>query len=85
MADADPTLDILRSIRESAYSRWEKRRDYEWKLIFAIWTALAAFIAITISQDINLPAGALRIGCAIVISMCESSIGSKRDWKRYST
>ena len=47
------TLEILKAIRESAFARWEKRRDYEWRLSFGIWTALAAFIAITLSRDLK--------------------------------
>jgi len=50
----DPSLEILKAIRESAFARWEKRRDYEWKLSIGIWTALAAFIAITLQKDFGL-------------------------------
>jgi len=44
-------LDALKAIRESAYQRWERRRNYEWQLSISIWTALAAFSAIVVSKD----------------------------------
>lgn len=53
----DQTLDILKAIRESSCSRWEKRRDYEWKLSFGLWTAMAAFIAIVLSKDFKVTSG----------------------------
>jgi hypothetical protein len=47
-------LEALKAVRESAFGRWEKRRDYEWKLSFGLWTAIAAFIAITFGKDFNI-------------------------------
>jgi hypothetical protein len=44
-------LDTLKALRESVSQRWERRREYEWKLSFALWTAIAAFIGIAISKD----------------------------------
>ena len=38
-------LEVLRSLHAASANRWEKRRDYEWKLSYAFWTALAGFIA----------------------------------------
>src|SRR5271154_3462507 len=47
-------LAVLKAIRESAYARWEKRRDYEWKLSFGLWTAMAVFIAIVVGNDFKI-------------------------------
>jgi hypothetical protein len=60
------TLEILKAIRESAFARWEKRRDYEWKLSFGIWTAPAAFIAITLSRDLKVELTSMVINYAAV-------------------
>lgn len=37
------------------YSNFDRRRVYEWKLSLGIWTALAAFIALTFEGKIVLP------------------------------
>lgn len=53
-ADKDPKffqLDALKTIRESAFGRWDRRRGYEWQLSISIWTALAAFSGIVLSKD----------------------------------
>ena len=47
-------LEALKAIRESAYQRWERRRNYEWQLSLSIWTALAAFSAIVITKDFQI-------------------------------
>jgi hypothetical protein len=48
----DMSLGVLKAILETASTRWSNRRDYEWKLSYAFWTALAGFIAtITIGKD----------------------------------
>jgi len=31
---------------EVAWTNFDRRRSYEWKMSFAIWTAIAAFIAL---------------------------------------
>ena len=66
-------LDALKAIRESAYQRWEKRRNYEWQLSISIWTALAAFSAIVISKDFQITA---RYSTAIVVAV----IGGAMSW-----
>lgn len=38
-------LEVLRTLHAASANRWEKRREYEWKLSYAVWTALAGFIA----------------------------------------
>lgn len=38
-------LDVLKALHDASYNRWEKRRNYEWLLSYAIWGALAGFIA----------------------------------------
>lgn len=44
-------LETLKALRESVSQRWERRREYEWKLSFALWTAIAAFIGIAIGKE----------------------------------
>ena len=39
-------LEILKALHSAKFNRWEKRRSYEWLLSYAIWGALAGFIAV---------------------------------------
>lgn len=48
-------LEIMAKQLEFQYSKFDKRRAYEWKLCLAIWAALAAFIAITFKGETSLP------------------------------
>jgi hypothetical protein len=59
-------LDALKAIRESAYSRWEKRRAYEWQLSISIWTALAAFSAIVLRRDFPIEN---KVGVAVFVGL----------------
>lgn len=63
------TLDMLKALRESAAHRWEKRREYEWKLSFGLWTAIAAFIAIVIGKENQIKDGPLVIGVIAVLGI----------------
>ncbi len=46
------SLETLRLLHGAASSRWANRREYEWKLSYAIWTALAGYIAtIVLGKD----------------------------------
>ena len=46
------SLEALRTLHAAASTRWANRRDYEWKLSYAIWTALAGFIAtVVLAKD----------------------------------
>jgi hypothetical protein len=38
-------FEVLRTMHSGSLKRWENRREQEWKLNYAVWTALAAFIA----------------------------------------
>jgi hypothetical protein len=38
-------LEILKTLQTASFNRWEKRRNYEWLLSYAIWFGLAGFIA----------------------------------------
>jgi len=44
-------LEILKTLKDLTFERWRKRREYEWKLSFGLWTAIAAFIAIVLGKD----------------------------------
>jgi hypothetical protein len=37
------TLDVLQELARAARHRFDSRREYEWKICFALWTALATF------------------------------------------
>src|SRR5215469_5423548 len=41
-------LEILKVLHQASFNRWEKRRNYEWLLSYAIWGALSGFIAIVV-------------------------------------
>jgi hypothetical protein len=43
----------LTRLRKAAYDSFDQRRSYEWKLSFGIWTAMAAFSAMLVTQPIN--------------------------------
>ena len=43
--DKELTLEYLEKLRLSAYTSFNDRRSYEWKLALAIWTALAVLLA----------------------------------------
>jgi hypothetical protein len=45
---ATEPLNAWKALHEVSFSRWEKRRNYEWLLSYAIWGALAGFIAVVI-------------------------------------
>ena len=47
-------IAILLHGHEQAYKNFYGRWSYEWKLSFGIWTALAAFIALSVRQTIIL-------------------------------
>ena len=46
--------DVLLRLHDTAWANFERRRAYEWKLSLAIWTAIAAFIAICL-RKCNVP------------------------------
>lgn len=38
------SLEVLRTLHQACLTRWTNRRDYEWKLSYAFWTAIAGYI-----------------------------------------
>ena len=48
-------LEVLIRLCEIAWTNFDRRRSYEWKLSLAIWTALTAFIALTLKGNLNQP------------------------------
>ena len=42
--------DIILGLYQTACTNFERRRAYEWKLSFGIWTALAAFTGLTMRE-----------------------------------
>ena len=52
----DKRLEVLTRSCETAWTNFDRRRSYEWKLSLAIWTALTAFVALTLRGDVSSPA-----------------------------
>ena len=49
---ADETMrqQVLMKLFETAWTNFDRRRAYEWKLSLGIWTALGAFIALLLGE-----------------------------------
>lgn len=72
--------EILMKLLEVAWANFDRRRTYEWKMSLAIWTAIAAFIALylkgeipTIPNDAQSPlswAAWLVVGVQVVFLVC---------------
>lgn len=43
--------EILMRLLEVAWTNFDRRRSYEWKMSLAIWTAIAAFIALYLKGE----------------------------------
>lgn len=41
-------LEILEALHTANFNRWDKRRNYEWLLSYAVWGALGGFLAIVV-------------------------------------
>jgi len=52
-APEDPTLQILQTLHAASLNRWTNRRDYEWKINYAIWAAMIGLIAILVTNHIG--------------------------------
>jgi len=46
--EQETRLNLLVRLLEIAWTNFDRRRSYEWKFSLAIWTALAAFIALSL-------------------------------------
>jgi hypothetical protein len=66
-------LDVLKTLNELAFERWAKRREYEWKLSFGLWTAIAAFVAIVLGKDNHL-SGFPATLCAITLGLVITTV-----------
>ena len=53
--DDNKRIEALSQLCEIAWSNFDRRRSYEWKFSIAIWTALTAFIALTLQGKISPP------------------------------
>ena len=45
--------DILARIYKEAWLNFDRRRNYEWKLSLGVWTATAAFIALSLGREVE--------------------------------
>jgi hypothetical protein len=46
--------EVLENLREGAWESFNTRREYEWKVCLALWTAMAAFIGTLLTGKIEL-------------------------------
>lgn len=53
--DVNKRIEALSRLCEIAWSNFDRRRSYEWKFSIAIWTAITAFIALTLQGKISPP------------------------------
>lgn len=59
--------ELLQKQVEFHYMNFDRRRSYEWKLSLALWTALAAFTALTLRGEIRIEIATWPIVVGIVI------------------
>ena len=58
-------FDALSDLRGSFWANYEGRRDFEWKVSFGIWTALATLTGISLTDKIAVQGSPLAVGaCA---------------------
>lgn len=73
---------IIIRLNEVAWMNFDRRRNYEFKMGIAIWTALAAFIALSLREDVQVPAQLKEhccwlLGEIVVLSHAIFLIGAK--------
>ena len=54
-SDSESEYEALDVLRKSSWESFDKRRAFEWKVCIALWTALATFIGIMITNGHNDP------------------------------
>ena len=54
LASDEKNAELLQKHTEFHYMNFDRRRSYEWKLSLALWTALAAFTALTLKGEIGI-------------------------------
>lgn len=47
------SMEVLKGQCDTYWTNFDRRRAYEWKLSLAIWTALAAFVALTLQDKVT--------------------------------
>lgn len=68
ITDEKEKAHVMLKLLEIAWHNFDRRRSYEWKLSLAIWTALAAFIALSLrSRFLALSASTQPADMAFVI------------------
>jgi hypothetical protein len=50
----DPTIELLQTLHAASLTRWANRRDYEWKLNYAVWVAMAGLIALLVTKHVGI-------------------------------
>jgi hypothetical protein len=63
--DEKQALEILSQLMSSYWAQFERRRDFEWKLSFAVWTVLATLVGFLLTKDVVLSRVWLTGSCAL--------------------
>jgi hypothetical protein len=68
-------FDALEQLRAAAWDSFDKRRNFEWRVCIALWTAFAAFIGAVLtgkapSTTTTATGGTIIIALAIIILHC---------------
>ena len=65
--------DVLLELSRSCWSNFYQRKSYEWKLSLAIWTPLAAFIAVCLQGEVEVRSCSgqivLGVGAVLVLAL----------------
>jgi hypothetical protein len=64
--DQKRLFDAVHAMREDAWRSFDRRRGFEWKLSFALWSALGAYMAALIKLHPATGDPALRLGSVVV-------------------
>jgi len=65
MCNEPEKLQVMLKMAEVYWTNFNRRRGFEWKFSMSIWTALAAFIAISFREGAGMPSVRLRIGLVV--------------------
>ena len=95
LVPAEDSGELLQKQIEFNYMNFDRRRSYEWKLSLALWTAITAFIALTLRGEIEMETINWAIGvviffvCAVILilqgyflvmTFKASDIDKKKSW-----
>jgi len=62
-------FDVISTLRSWAWTSFDRRRDYEWKLSLGVWTALSALIGILLTKDMSTEVCVIRWGSIVFVAV----------------